>query len=355
MRPQFCRQSIALPYDNALAAVFAPLMPKSLTLIAPQIAPALAQAMLEGSSRWPQLARLSGRGSIRTLPAARGSLGVWQSALLEALGIHEPDQYPSAAVTRTGDVGERAGGYWLHLQPMHFVAGLDRLTAVLLRGSSRVARAELAELEPTIAAHLRPAGYSLMRTSLDDWLVRSDRTLDLLTCAPETAAANPLQEAMPQGRDAPALRRLMTELQMLLHEHPVSIARMRRGVPAINAVWFHGCGAIGDLNRYALPQAFGDDLYLRGIYRLNDSQVTAAPHDAEALLARLESRAVAVIAADDLDVLEAAWLAPLAHALAAGIISKLDIRLDRWHLAVTRQALLRFWRAERAPAQWAAC
>ena len=83
-------------------------------------------------------------------------------------------------------------------------------------------------------------------------------------------------------------------------------------MPEINAVWFHGGGEIRDLQRYALPQAFGDDLYLRGIYRLNDADVTAAPPDAQALLARLSSRAVAVVAADDVDVLEAAWIAPLA-------------------------------------------
>jgi hypothetical protein len=238
---------------------------------------------------------------------------------------------------------------------MHFVAGLDRLTAVVLHGANDVSRAELVELEPTIAAHLRTAGMQLVTTSHDDWLVRSERALDVQTATPESAAASPLEQAMPQGRDAPALRRLMTELQMLLHEHPVNVARQRRGLPEINAVWFHGSGQIHDLQRYALPQAFGDDLYLRGIYRLNDGDVTAAPRDVQALLARLSSRAVAVVAADDVDVLEAAWIAPLTRALTTGAIARLDIVLDCWRVTVARHALLKFWRSARVPAEWVAC
>jgi hypothetical protein len=329
-------------------------MTKSLTLIAPEIAPAWRQAIAEHGARWPHLARLGGRGSIRALPPARAGLRVWQVALLDTLAVHDYAAYPSAAVTRSGDAQERARDFWLHLQPMHFMAGLDRLTAVMLYGASSVARAELAELEPTIAAHLRTAEMELVTTSQGAWLAHSARTLDVQTAPPEIAAASPLEQAMPHGKDAPALRRLLTELQMLLHEHPVNVERQRRGVPEINAVWFHGSGEIRELQRYALPQAFGDDLYLRGIYRLNDCEVTSAPPDAQALLARVSSRAVAVVAADDVDALEAAWIAPLARALATGAIARLEIVIDQWRVTIARHALLKFWRATRAPAEWVA-
>lgn len=329
-------------------------MTRALTLIAPELAPAWRQAITDRGARWPHLARLGGRGSIRELSPASAGLRVWQVALLDALGVHDYAAHPSAAVTRTGDAGARAREFWLHLQPMHFLAGLDRLTAVMLHGASSVARAELAELEPTIGAHLRTVGLELVTTSQGTWLVHSARAFDVQTSPPEVATASPLEQAMPAGRDAPALRRLMTELQMLLHEHPVNVARQRRGVPEINAVWVHGVGEIRELQRYALPQAFGDDLYLRGIYRLNDSDVTSAPPDAQALLARLGSRAVAVVAADDVDVLEAAWIAPLARALATGAIARLEIVIDRWTVTIARHALLKFWRGARQPAQWVA-
>ncbi|HKQ15929.1 MAG TPA: hypothetical protein VJT80_20995, partial [Steroidobacteraceae bacterium] len=156
-------------------------MTKALTLIAPEIAPAWRQAIAERSSRWPHLARLGGRGSIRALPPPSDGLRVWQIALLSSLGIDDHAQYPSAAVTCTGDTAEPARDFWLHLQPMHFVAGLDRLTAVVLHGSNGVARAELAELEPTLAAHLRAAGMQLVTTSRGHWLVHSPHALDVQT------------------------------------------------------------------------------------------------------------------------------------------------------------------------------
>ena len=119
------------------------------------------------------------------------------------------------------------------------------MTAVILHGASDVTRAELVELEPTIGAHLRTAGMHLATTAHDDWLVHSERALDLQTSTPDSAAASPARAGdAARTRCSPALRRLMTEMQMLLHEHPVNAGGTRRGVPAINAVWVHGGGEI---------------------------------------------------------------------------------------------------------------
>lgn len=329
-------------------------MSRLLTLIAPRIAPALTQAIADGSARWPQLARLAGRGSIERLapaPAASG-LRPWQVSLLTALNLDT--HYPSAAVTRTGDSNERTSGFWLHVEPIHFAAGLDRLTALVLQGERRVSEAERAELESLVAAHLRASGFDLVTTSAGDWLLRCPRALDVQTMSPEVATSSPLEEVMPRGKDARELRRLMTELQMLLHEHPVNVHRSRRGVPEVNAIWFHGEGEIGGVRRQSLPQAFGEDAYLRGVYRLHDFSVEPAAADARSLLSRAAKHSVAVIDIEDLDTLEALWLAPLARALLVGAIGRVDLVLDRWHLAISCAALLKFWRSERPPARWAA-
>ncbi|RPH53100.1 MAG: hypothetical protein EHM84_04500, partial [Lysobacterales bacterium] len=77
------------------------------------------------------------------------------------------------------------------------------------------------------------------------WLLRSERLLEVETATPAAVVIRGIDAAMPKGRDAAALRRLLTELQMLLHEHPVNLARARRSAPAVNAVWLHGVGAVG--------------------------------------------------------------------------------------------------------------
>lgn len=336
---------------------------RSLTLIAPYIAASLAQAAADRVSSWPQLARLAGRASIATAWQPDGAHGhavrPWQAALLAALGLQGSiGLYPSAAVTRTGDTGRLAAGFWMQAEPMHFAAGLDRLNAVFLHGESRVSAAERAELGPRIAAHLQASGLELSTTSTGDWLVHSERAIEVRTAAPETAVSSDLHVVMPQGRDAGQLRRTMTELQMLLHEHPVNLARARRGAPEINAVWFHGEGSIErgtDGMRSALPAAFGNEPYLRGIYHLHGQSLEAAPSDAKALLPRLSSNAVAVIDAADLDTLETLWMAPLARALRVGAISTLELVLDHWQLTIPRIALLRIWRSARPPVEWIAC
>lgn len=332
-----------------------------LTLIAPHIAPALDAAVAHSASGWPQLARLAGRGSISRLEAppatqAGSGLSTWQLALLRAIGLEESaDIYPSAAVTRSGDLQKSAAGFWMHAQPMHFAVGLDRLTALTLHGERRMSHAEREQLEPTIAAHLRASGFELVRTAAAEWLVHSEQPLDVYSVAPDVAAANPLEDVMPRGADAPRLRRLMTELQMLLHEHPVSVARLQRGAPEINAIWFHGAGELGRIDRKALPQSFGEEDYLRGVYVLNELQTAAVPSDARQLLSRISSRALAVIPTDDIDALEALWIAPLTRALATGTLARLDLILGNWYVAVQRGSMLRFWRGPRQISDWAAC
>lgn len=334
--------------------------PRSFTLIAPHIAPALARAMTERDARWPQLTRLAGLGSIEQLEYAQRVEGAhairpWQRALLKALDLQDAAaQYPSAAVTRCGDVGERVGGFWMHAEAMHFSAGLDHLAATSLQGEGRITPDERTQLQPTLAAHLRASNLELCRTMNDEWLVRTERALDVRTVSPEAAVSQPLDEAMPKGRDAAQLRRLMTELQMLLHEHPVNLLRARRGLPDINAVWLWGEGSLTQSERKTLPAAFGDELYLRGIYRLNDQKVAPAV-DAAAALAHPVSRTVAVSDATDLDALETRWIAPLSRALSAGVIAHLELVLDRWRIAVSRSGCWRFWRKERPLVEWGAC
>jgi hypothetical protein len=264
------------------------------------------------------------------------------------------EKYPSAAVRRTGVTNERASGFWLRVQPIHFIAGLDRITTVVLRGEGRMTESERSALDPVFAEHLQSTGLELHAAN-DEWLLRSASPLRLQTVTPEFAAANPFSEILPRGEDAGPIRRLMTEMQMLLHEHPVNEQRQARGAPAINAVWVCGEGILNDVSSVSLPAAYGEDPFLRGIYRLHDQPVGAKPADAKSLLAQLRGPTVAVIDAPDLDSLETQWLAPLARALLSGAISHLTLMFDAWQVTVNRADMFKLWRRERRPMEWAAC
>ena len=330
---------------------------KTLTLIVPRLDP---RSAWEGTtaaqrSRWPTLARLAGRGSV-TARIADSRFDSLQGAVLESLGLRDAaEAYPSAATMLAGASGERPAGFWLRAQPIHFAAGLDRLTTVVLRGEARMNAAERALLDPLFSEHLQSTGLELHHASDHEWLLRSEQPLQVETVSPEFAAANPRAEILPRGRDAGGLRRLMTELQMLLHEHRANVSRQARGAPAINAVWIHGEGVLSDMTSASLPEAAGDDLYLRGIYRLQGKALSAEPDDAASLLARVQSPTVAVVDVPDLDTLETRWLAPISRALLAGAIAKFTLMLGDWQLTTARAAMFKFWRRDRALTEWAAC
>lgn len=349
-----------------------------------------AQASGQGEllRRWPSLARLAGRGSLalrwdRHDP--RADLRPWQRGLLSALDL-PPELFPSAPVSAAGCIGTLAGeadsergGVWLHAEPVHFVAGMNRLTFLGLEGAARVTGAERAALQSLLADHLQASGLALR--VCDDWLIHSPRPVSVQTSCPDAAAANELEEVMPRGADASRLRRLMTELQMLLHEHPVNQARARRDLPAINSIWLWGAGAMPLARGSAtpLPVALGQSAFLRGLYQLQSQEcqspqagaraVQPVPGDGSDLAAVAAPRVVAVIESGDLrggdleaagdelaevDALEQRWLAPLARALAAGKLGRLDLVLDGWHCDVSRGHLRRFWRKSLPPARWPA-
>ena len=46
------------------------------------------------------------------------------------------------------------------------------------------------------------------------------------------------------GHLPPSLRRLQSEMQMLLYNHPVNDARMAQGRLTVNSFWVHGAGAL---------------------------------------------------------------------------------------------------------------
>lgn len=325
-----------MPNDSAVA------------LIAPYLAHDLARAQSQGEAP-PALTRMAGRGELQLLPGLE-DLEAWRVGLLSMLGLENAaTRFPEGAVTAAADLGVREG-CWLKATPLNFAAGMSNLAASALAGAHAVSAEERLQLGETLAAHLHSAGFQLEETG-GQWVVRAPETLNAVTRRPELAMRD-LDSAMPTGMDAPVLRRLMAELQMLLHEHAVNQRRARRGAPAVNAIWLHGIGGVTRARRGELPQAFGDEPYLRGLYKLHDRPVQAPLGDAAELLARKTDRALVVVDAPTLAILETRWLDPLVRAMRRGRIASLDLILARWRIRLDRLASWKLWRRPLPLAAW---
>jgi hypothetical protein len=281
----------------------------------------------------------------------------------------EPAVHPSAAlcalthgIAMPGITdGALTHGEWLHLELVHLAAGLNQLSLVELSGDLQPTPEERAALEPLLREHLQAHGARWHTLPSGRWLVDLPVEAPLRTVCPEAAAASELERAMPQAAGGPALRRLMTELQMLLHEHAVNRARERCGRLAANALWPWGNGALQPQTPRSLPAAFGTHDYLRGLYRHYGGTVQHLPSTASELLEALQAavrqgcvQALVVLDAPALEAFEQQWLVPLVQGLRARRFARLDLILDGWHLGIDRRGLRRFWRRPFPPGSWMA-
>ena len=162
----------------------------------------------------------------------------WESVLLELAGL--PGTTSMAAVRAAGEseaMIDADAGHWLCADPVHLRFHQDRL---ILADASELALStdELQAVASTLNASLAPHRFHL--TGAERGYVR-------LT-SPVAEAQRPLSQKVgceirptDLGPDA-ELRRLANEIQMLLHRHPVNVAREAAGRPVVNALWLWGQG-----------------------------------------------------------------------------------------------------------------
>ena len=300
------------------------------------------------SMAMPALELMLGRGVVtrRAEWASHRALGPLQQHILEVAGLQTDDvRYASAPLCWLGQTGERLEGTLLHAQLVHFATGVSD---VALRGVPGTAAPEIDELMQSLVPLVGNAGVQLRRALSGAWYLQAERVLDLATCEPRYARANGLYNSMPTGEDARALRLLMSELQMALHEHPANRARERQGVASLNAVWFWGAGALrSDAVACTLPRVFSDEAYVKGLWRVCGSSAQSLPQSATQLLASLAASTVVVPGPLDVAATERGWLAPAIHALKARRLDELVVRFDEWALSLTRAQVRRFWKPSR--------
>lgn len=147
-----------------------------------------------------------------------------------------------------------------------------------------------------------------------------------------------LDEALAVATDRRRLARLLTETQMLFHEHPVNQSREAQGWMRIDGLWLSGAGV-----RPPAPgcraRLLADEPYARGLMRLDGQPAARLPGDFAAALSQVLDAALdngrretwlclsdIGDSADALAALEHDWIAPAWRALAGGRLGMLSWR-----------------------------
>lgn len=274
--------------------------------------------------RLPALETLLGRSAETETHGS--SVEAW---LCGAFGVARQQDWPVAALTLEADGTDPGDGYWLRADPVHLEAKRDHLRLVD-PSVFPLTEAEAAGLVEALNRHFAQDGLAFLAPDPRRWYLRAATAPDLRTVSVGEAAGRDVDPLLPSGTGALAWRRLLNEIQMLLHGHPLNDEREARGEPPLNSVWLWGGGVRAEVPRRPWEQVAADDALAHALARRSGAGASPLPADARAWLGSgrggpalliLEGLARAVRYGDawawreSLAALDQAWFAPLLAAL----------------------------------------
>lgn len=135
----------------------------------------------------------------------------------------------------------RGSKAWGLISPVHWQVGREHLTMGDpddLGLDSDEARAFFEAVQPL----MRSEGWVFVLRAPTRWYVAHDSLADLPTASLDRAIGRNPDFWMPDHPAARAVKRLQSEVQMLLHTHPLNDAREAAGKLPLNSFWLSGCG-----------------------------------------------------------------------------------------------------------------
>ena len=333
-------------------------------------------------------ARLSreASASLPRLPAleqwlARGDVesgtGGWRQWLQREYAGGNLAALPSASIAGAAVAGLPADQPLWYATPMHLVAGLDTVR-VHPAGLLQLDLEEQQLLQGDFARVFEGSGWSLHATGRRELLLAGGPVLAAAalrsTDPAQWLGADP-RAGMPGGQGSEPLRRLGSELEMWLHEHPVNRIRLGRRQLNANALWLWGGGATVAAGAGVAPPgappgaprgtprgaaAWADELFIDGLARLAGLQLqppagrwpqaAAGPQPAGEVIAVCELGAVP----DErsLRSMESDWIAPALAQWRRGPARRITLLAGNRAVTLGRAPLRTLWRRLRRTRPW---
>jgi hypothetical protein len=242
-----------------------------------------------------------------------------------------------AAAALCGELGPIDGAAVLIASPVHCEAGMV---------SVRMSADGLISLDPSEASRLAQEFNRDFTDGAQRLVAAPSGRLFCVLASPLTASTHdPLAVCgrdigplLPDGPDGARLRRLMSEIEMWLFEHPTNRARVARGVAPLTGLWLWGGGSpLATLPQLAGWTAGRDALF--GAW----PATPVFPHAARPGVIVLD----AAPGSASWPGLQDAWLVPALAALRSGRIRQLELGIAEQSLALRAGWSLRLWRRAR--------
>jgi hypothetical protein len=297
---------------------------------APVLERLLAQATVSlGGPDWRAEAFRALAGPLASPPA------VGAAALLAASASSEmslsPGESPPGALAPT------AGAWVCVATPVHLVAGMSNVTL----SSDGILSLDAGEADALAADFNRVFGGAEVRLLVGRGgilLCVFDQALEVTTQDPQDAVGHDVFAFQACGRDAPRLRRFMSECDMWLFEHEVNRRRATRAAPPLTGLWLWGGGPV----LAALPSIHG--------WTAGRDPLFAAFGDTREYPRTPGTGVVVSVDAPgttNWPEFESRWLAPAMAHLQSGGIETLELSVGEHRVRVRKGWRWRFWQRPR--------
>ena len=263
-----------------------------------------------------------------------------------------PRGWPVAALTRTLDADDAPLSAWLRADPAYVRPDINGARLLACGEALRLERHDVAELLPALRPLFGDPGVPLAAPDPHRWSLRLPRGARLPTFVPPADAlgADLLDVPGAGGGDGPEGRRwraLLSEAQVVLHNHPRNAARIASGRPPVNSLWFWGAGIVPDHVTTRAGAVASRDILLRALGTAAGARVGDVPEAFVVPGADAPEGGTLFDLRDRRDParLERDWLAPAVDAIGDGAIGRLVADLeDGTRLALSHGQRWRIWR-----------
>ena len=283
----------------------------------------------------PQLAQWLARADRATVSGSQ------RSRFFDVL----PRGWPVAAATRQREAGDAAHAAWLRADPVFVQPDMNGARLMACGSALSLTAEDAAALLPALKPLFGDTGFPIDAATPSHWYLRLPLGAKLPTfTSPDDALGADVFDLLPAGNEGRRWRALLSEAQVLLHNHPRNAQRIAQGRAPINSLWFCGAGPVPDHVRCDFTEVCSDDEAVQAFALL--AGVTISP-----LPARWSTgeggghHAFDLRHARDLAALHADWFAPLMADIQTGKLASaiLDFADGARYTLHARQRW-RFWR-----------
>jgi len=295
-----------------------------------------------------------------------------QRWLFERFGVPRQRDWPAAPFSLLAEGASPGSDAWMCADPVHLRIERNRL---LLADCTRfrIEREEADALAACINTHFGDI-LVVHPVQAQRWYARLPACPEVESAPLSSVRGGAIEARRAHGPEATRWQALANEVQMLLHDHPVNLAREQRDELPVNGVWLWGAGQLAKPSEHPFQCVAASDPLARGLAQASGARAQAPAANAQAWLAAAHDAGVVLVVLDALTApsdygqpeawcealsdLDRNWFAPLLAAIEHGDIGMLSLHLlgrdQALHAEVTRSDLRRFWRRRKPIAAWVA-